>query len=112
VNRITGRDYGWFFDVYLRSVKLPELVATRDVSGLELRWKTEGDKPFPMPVQVRAGDRVVDVPMTEGRGRIPLAAGESFTLDPHSRVLRELPHIAEYQEDAAARAKAAAAAKR
>ena len=112
VNRITGRDYGWFFDVYLRSVKLPELVATRDASGLALRWKTEGGKPFPMPVQVRAGDRVVEVPMTDGRGRITLAAGESFTLDPHSKVLRELPHMAEYQKDAAARAKAAAAAKR
>lgn len=112
VNRITGKDYGWFFDVYLRSVKLPELVATRDAGGLELRWKTEGDKPFPMPVQVRAGDRVVEVPMTDGRGRITLAAGESFTLDPHSKVLRELPHMAEYQKDAAARAKAAAAAKR
>jgi len=112
VNRITGKDYGWFFDVYLRSVKLPELVATRDPGGLELRWKTEGDKPFPMPVQVRAGDRVVEVPMTDGRGRITLAAGESFTLDPHSKVLRELPHMAEYQKDAAARAKAAAAAKR
>ena len=112
VNRITGKDYGWFFDVYLRSVKLPELVATRDPGGLELRWKTEGDKPFPMPVQVRAGDRVVEVPMTDGRGRITLAAGESFTLDPHSKVLRELLHMAEYQKDAAARAKAAAAAKR
>ena len=112
VSRITGKDYGWFFDVYLRSVKLPELVATRDPGGLELRWKTEGDKPFPMPVQVRAGDRVVEVPMTDGRGRITLAAGESFTLDPHSKVLRELPHMAEYQKDAAARAKAAAAAKR
>jgi hypothetical protein len=65
-----------------------------------------------MPVQVRAGDRVVEVPMTDGRGRITLAAGESFTLDPHSKVLRELPHMAEYQKDAAARAKAAAAAKR
>lgn len=109
VNRITGKDYGWFFDVYLRSVKLPELVATRDAGGLALVWKTEGDKPFPMPVQVRVGKRVVEVPMTDGRGRIALAAGESFTLDPHSRVLRELPHMAEYQKDAAARAKAVAA---
>ncbi|TLX22266.1 M1 family metallopeptidase [Thermomonas fusca] len=109
VNRITGNDYGWFFDVYLRSVKLPELVATRDAAGLELVWKTEGNKPFPMPVQVRAGKRVVDVPMTDGRGRIALGAGESYTLDPYSKVLRELPHVAEYQKDAAARAKAAAA---
>ena len=107
VNRITGKDYGWFFDVYLRSVKLPELVATRDADGLALQWKTEGDKPFPMPVQVRVGNRVVDVPMIGGRGRVALAAGESYTLDPHSKVLRDLPYMADYQRDVAERAAAA-----
>lgn len=107
VNRITGKDYGWFFDVYLRSVKLPELVATRDAAGLALQWKTEGDKPFPMPVQVRVGNRVVDVPMIGGRGRVALAAGESYTLDPHSKVLRDLPYMADYQRDTAERAAAA-----
>jgi hypothetical protein len=61
-----------------------------------------------MPVQVRVGATVVDVPMTGGSGRIALPAGASYTLDPHSRVLRALPHIVEFQQDTAARAKAAA----
>ena len=108
VDRVTGKDYGWFFDAYLRSAKLPELLATRDATGLSLRWKTQGDKPFPMPVQVRVGSSVVDVPMTGGRGHVDLPAGATYALDPHSRVLRELPHIAEFQKDAAERAKAAA----
>ena len=108
VNRITGKDYRWFFDAYLRTASLPELLATRDADGLALRWKTAGDEPFPLPVQVRVGDKVVDVAMTGGRGRVDLPAGASFTLDPHSRVLRELPHIAEFQKDVADRAKAAA----
>ena len=112
VNRITAKDYGWFFDVYLRSATLPELVATRGDGRLALRWKTEGDKPFYMPVQVRVGDRVFDVAMINGRGEIALPAGASYTLDPQSRVLRELPHIAEFQRDAAERAKASAAAKK
>jgi aminopeptidase N len=111
VARLTGRDYGWFFDVYLRSAALPALEAVREGGMLDLRWKTEGDRPFPMPVQVRVGDRVVDVPMTGGRGRIPLPAGASFTLDPHSKVLRDLPQVAVFQQDAAERAKAAAADK-
>ncbi len=108
VNRITGKDYGWFFDVYLRSPQLPELLATRDAKGLALRWKTQGDKPFPMPVQVRVGERDVDVAMIGGRGHVDLPAGASYTLDPHSKVLRELPHIVEFQKDTAERAKAAA----
>ncbi len=108
VDRVAGRDLGWFFDVYLRSAALPELVARREGDSLALRWQTEGGKPFPMPVQVRVDATLVDVPMTGGSGRIALPAGASYTLDPHSRVLRALPHIVEFQQDTAARAKAAA----
>ena len=108
VNRITGKDYRWFFDGYLRSAALPELLAVRDAGGLALRWKTAGDTAFPLPVQVRVGDKVIDVAMADGRGRVDLPPGASYTLDPHSRVLRELPHIAEFQKDVADRAKAAA----
>ncbi|QIL20804.1 M1 family metallopeptidase [Thermomonas sp. HDW16] len=107
VDRITGKDYRWFFDVYLRSAKLPELLATRDANGLSLRWKTQGGKPFPLPVQVRVGRQVVDVPMAGGRGHVNLPTGATYTLDPHSHVLRELPHISEFQKDTADRAKAA-----
>ncbi len=108
VNRITGKDYGWFFDVYLRSVKLPALQASRTGNTLQLRWTTEGNKPFPMPVQVRVGTRVVDVPMTEGQGQVTLTQGESYTLDPHSKLLRDLPYMTDYQNDMAERAKAMA----
>lgn len=107
VSRITGQDYGWFFDVYLRSVKLPELLATRSGNTLQLHWETEGDKPFPMPVQVRVGKRVVEVAMTGGRGEVAVPVGESFTLDPHSRILRELPYMTDFQKDMAERARAA-----
>lgn len=108
VNRITGKDYRWFFDGYLRSAALPELLAARDARGLSLRWKTAGDTAFPLPVQVRVGDRVIEVGMTGGRGHVDLPEGATYTLDPHSRVLRELPHIGEFQKDVADRAKAAA----
>jgi hypothetical protein len=61
-----------------------------------------------MPVEVRVGDRVVNVPMRDGQGRVDLPDGATYTLDPHSRVLRELPHITAYQRslDAEAQAKA------
>jgi aminopeptidase N len=107
VNAATGKDYGWFFDVYLHSAALPQLLATREDGKLSLRWKTEGDKPFPMPVQVRIGDRVVDVPMMGGQGTVAISDGESYTLDPHSKLLRDAPEIAAFQKDAAEKAKAA-----
>ena len=108
VNRVTGKDYGWFFDVYLRSIALPALHASRSGNILQLCWVTEGDKPFPMPVQVRVGPRVVEVPMTGGQGQVAIASDESYTLDPHSKVLRDLPYMADYQKDLAERAKAMA----
>lgn len=109
VNAATGRDYQWFFDVYLYSAALPGLQATHEGNRLALRWKTPGDKPFPMPVEVRAGDRVVTLGMQDGQGSVDLPVGASYTLDPHSKLLRALPHIVEYQqqlrEEAAAKAK-------
>ncbi|MFC7302282.1 M1 family metallopeptidase [Cognatiluteimonas weifangensis] len=111
VNAATGRDYGWFFDVYVYSAALPELLATRDATGLTLQWGAPGGKPFPMPLQVRVDGRDIDLPMADGRGRIELSPHALYTIDPHSRVLRALPYIDAYQADAAARQQAAAAAK-
>ncbi len=107
VNAATGTDYSWFFDVYLKSAKLPKLIAARDGNTLKVHWETEGDKPFPMPVQVRVGDHDVDLPMTGGQGETAIAASESYTLDPHSRLLRDQPEIEAYKQDVAERMKAA-----
>ncbi len=98
VGRATGRDYGWFFDVYVYSAALPELVATRDATGLSLRWQAPGGKPFPMPVEVRVDGRDVTVPMADGRGHVPMPVDALYTLDPHSKVLRAQPHIGAYQD--------------
>lgn len=110
VNEVTGRDYGWFFQVYLYRAALPELLAERDASGLALRWKTPGEVPFPVPVEVRIGansGRTVTVPMPGGRGHVDLPPGELYTLDPHSRLLREEPRFAVAVRDAAERKAAA-----
>ena len=106
VNQATGRDYRWFFVVYLYSATLPELVATRDADGLNLRWKTQGDKPFPMPVEVRVDGHVHLLAMKDGQGRVDLPAHATYTLDPRSKVLRELPHIVAFRQQLSEQAKA------
>jgi hypothetical protein len=63
-----------------------------------------------MPLQVRVDGRDIEVPMADGRGHVDLPPHALYTVDPHSRVLRALPHIDAYQADAAARQKAAAEA--
>jgi aminopeptidase N len=98
VKRVSGRDLDWFFQAYLYQAKLPELHATRSGNTLQLAWKTEKDTPFPMPVEVRVGDRIVNVAMTDGHGSVELPQGASYTLDPHSKVLRREQHIERFQE--------------
>jgi len=98
VNHVTGRDYGWFFDAYVYTAALPDLQTSRDASGLTLTWKTPNDKPFPMPVEVRVGDRVETLAMTGGRGHLALPDGASYTIDPGSKLLRREPHIEAYQK--------------
>jgi aminopeptidase N len=56
---VTGKDYGWFFDVYLYEAQQPELIETREGGDLVLKWKTPKDKPFPMPVDVKVGGKLV-----------------------------------------------------
>lgn len=110
VNRVTGQDYGWFFDVYLYHAALPELLTERDARGLSLRWKVPDELPFPMPVQVRIGGNdgeVVTVPMREGSGHVDLPTGALYTVDPASLLLREEPRFAEARADAQARKSAA-----
>ncbi len=88
VGQITGKDYRWFFDVYLRQAALPELV-TRTADGvLTLDWKIAGGKPFPMPVEVKIGDTLVTVTMPGGHGTVPIPNGAHVVIDPAARILR------------------------
>lgn len=105
VNRVTGHDYGWFFETYVYSAGLPELVATRDRQGLLLVWKAPGDQPFPMPIQVRVDGRDVDVAMQGGHGHVDLPADALYTIDPHSRVLRARSYLEAWKDEAGERAR-------
>jgi aminopeptidase N len=88
VQRASGRDLGWFFQAYMYQAALPELVTTRRGDTLELAWKTAGNTPFPMPLDVRVDGRIVTLPMADGHGSIALPPNATFTLDPHSKILR------------------------
>lgn len=88
VNQQAGGDYGWFFDVYLRSAALPRLVQTRTGTTLALSWKTEGDRPFPMPIDVEVDGRVTRLAMTGGRDTLTVPAGAHVVIDPNWRVLK------------------------
>jgi aminopeptidase N len=109
VNSVTGKDYGWFFDVYLRQAALPRLVQERDGDRLTLAWQAPGDLPFPMPIEVEVDGTITKLPMTDGSGTVTVPAGAHVVVDPYDRVLKDEPAIDAYRAWAAAQRKAKAA---
>lgn len=91
----TGRDLGWFFDAYLRRAALPELIDTRVGDRLRLEWRAGGA--FPMPVEVRVGERIERVAMDGGRGEVMVPAGTHVVVDPLARVLRRSVAVEQFQ---------------
>jgi aminopeptidase N len=99
VEQVTGRDWRWFFDAYLRQGPLPRLEATRDGSTLRLAWRTEAKKPFALPVEVAVGGKLVKVAMRGGQGSVRLPSPDAHVVvDPNGRVLRDDPAIAAWQK--------------
>lgn len=98
VEEVTGKDWTWFFDAYVRQAALPKLEAVREGATLRLHWQVESGAAFPLPVDVEVGGRTVTVPMTGGTGEIALGeAGAHYVLDPGGKLLRFDPAIAEWQ---------------
>ncbi len=111
VNQVTKKDWNWFFKGYLTHARLPEVIAKKEGNLLSLKWKLPDDSEFPLPLQVRVNDKIVQVPMTHGVGQVSLPPNATYTIDPGARVLKHEPHLEVWAADAAARAKARAKAK-
>jgi aminopeptidase N len=108
VRKVTGKDYKWFFDVYLRQAALPELVETRTGNILSLAWKVPGSGPFPLPVEVQIDGKTRTLPMTDGTASLSVAADAHVVIDPDALVLRRsvaLEDVAAWKAAQAAKAK-------
>ncbi|WP_293977089.1 M1 family metallopeptidase [Sphingomonas sp.] len=97
VNRVTRRDYRWFFDVYLYQAALPRLETRRQGRDLLLRWKTPGDRPFPLPVELGVDGRIIRVAMIGNRGRVGVGADSHVVIDPGARILMQSDGVDAYQ---------------
>ncbi|MBA16939.1 MAG: peptidase M1 [Sphingomonas sp.] len=97
VNQEAGGDYQWFFDVYLYSAALPKLVQSRDGDTVTFTWQTEGDKPFPMPVDISVNGDVTTLPMTDGTGSITVPQGAHVIVDPESKILMQSDQVDAFQ---------------
>ncbi len=91
INDVTGKDFTWFFDVYLYQAAIPRVVMTREGGVARFRWEVPANLPFPMPLDVQVGDRTITLPMTNGTGEIPVEATTEVVIDPKMKILRATP---------------------
>ncbi len=82
------QDLRWFFEVYIRQAKLPQLKTEASDGVLKLEWVTPENLPFPMPLDVVVEGKTIRVPMREGKGTLSFA-GASPTIDPKGWVLKQ-----------------------
>jgi len=81
------QDLRWFFEVYVRQAKLPQLKTETANGVLTLEWMTPENLPFPMPVDVVVDGKTIRVPMNGGRGSVPYS-GSTPVIDPNGWVLK------------------------
>jgi aminopeptidase N len=91
VNRRSGQDYAWLFDVYLKHADLPKILESRDQQQLTLGWQTPNNKPFPMPIPISIDGELTVVKMENGQVSIDLGQNDRVIVDPEMKVLRYLP---------------------
>jgi aminopeptidase N len=84
----SGKKLGWFFEVYVRQPALPKLIEETAPNGLNLRWETPDNLPFPLPVEVKINNEIKRVEMKDGKGRIPLPQGAAYEIDPNGWLLK------------------------
>lgn len=97
VNRITGKDMGWFFDAYLYHAALPEVVMARDGDQVTLTWQTASDLAFEMPLEVEIDGKLQTLAMQGGSARFTADPRAHILIDPQSKVLRRLDHIEQWK---------------
>ncbi len=97
VEQESKMELDWFFELYLRQPKLPDLrTAIGDLTegpnsapkkAMLLRWITPNDIPFPMPVDIEVNGKMQRVEMKNGKGSF-VFTGTAPIVDPKGWVLK------------------------
>ena len=85
------RDLDWFFEVYLRQPKLPELMIKRNGSNVSMVWKAPAGISFAMPIDVKIGTELKRVEFTGNSAQFSVPSGQELSIDPNGWVLKASP---------------------
>jgi aminopeptidase N len=105
VNKLTGEDYTWLFDVYLKQAALPELKQTRTQEKIVLKWQTPDNLAFPMPIAISINGKSAIYTTIDNQITLQVNKKDHINIDPQMKVLRYLPIIGLCKENQANRDK-------
>ncbi|GAC20379.1 M1 family metallopeptidase [Paraglaciecola arctica] len=105
VNKLTGEDYTWLFDVYLKQAALPELQQIRTDNKLVLKWQTPANLVFPMPIPISINGKTAIYTTIDDQITLDVDQQDHVIIDPQMKVLRYLPIIGLCEENQAKRDK-------
>jgi len=105
VNRLTGEDYNWLFEVYLKQAALPELKQTRTRDKVVLKWQTPDNLDFPMPITISINGKSAIYTTIDDQITLEVNKEDHIIIDPQMKVLRYLPIIGLCEENQANRDK-------
>lgn len=86
---ISGMELDWFFEVYLRQPVLPTLISKAEKNKLTLQWQTPDNLPFPMPVEIKIGEKVQKVDLSQGKTVVKIPKNAAAEIDPDNWILME-----------------------
>ncbi|MBN1996777.1 T9SS type A sorting domain-containing protein [candidate division KSB1 bacterium] len=90
LKNLTGQDFSWFFNVYLKQAELPVLHAHIEKTQLILRWEVKEKREFPMPVEIRIRNQNQRIEMPDGSAVVELLPNHIPVVDPDNKILKVL----------------------
>jgi aminopeptidase N len=105
VNKVSGKDYSWMFEVYLKQAALPELLQTRTDNELILKWQAPENLAFPMPISISINGKTSMYTTKDDQITLQVGLQDHVIIDPEMQVLRYLPIIGLCEENQANRKK-------
>lgn len=90
---VSGKKLDWFFEVYLRSAKLPVLNIKHEQSKVIMWWEAENNLPFFLPVEVKIAGNTTRVEMKDGKAEVELPQNAEFVVDPNEWILMDQINI-------------------
>jgi aminopeptidase N len=87
IEEVCDENYDWFKDIYLRNAEVPSLEIRKNENGILLKWITQNDLPFNMPLEIKTKDGIQKIRFAENTATLSIKRNAILEFDPNNWVL-------------------------